>query len=136
MILERNYYTRALRRAELEEQLMEQSELKDLWAQAVAEAVLSDPGPSPLDPAKAELFEEISEAVQIFAETCELNVRMWIGSDHCGYIEFETCCFDLHRTTDSEACGFWRFLCENGDLSIRLKDDTFVIEFRFVLHAA
>lgn len=135
MILERSYYTKALRRAELEEQLIEQSELKALWAQVVAEAVLNDTGPRPLDHVKAAWFEGFSEAVQIFAETCGLNVKMWIGIDHCGYIEFETSYFELSDLDPPEIHGFWRFLCENGDLSILPMDDTFVIKFRFILHS-
>lgn len=133
MILERSYYTQALRRVELEEQRIDESELKDLWAQSIAEAVLSDTGPLPLDPAKAAWFEGFSEAVQIFAETCNLNVKMWISGDNRGYIEFETSYFELSDLESPEIHGFWRFLCENSSLSILPKDNTFIIEFQFIL---
>ena len=90
--------------------------------------------PQSLNPEKAIWFDGLSEAVQIFAEACGLTARMWIGSDHYGYIEFETEHFESSAADTSEVRGFWRFLCENGDLNIRPGKGTVVMEFRFALY--
>ena len=130
MDVKRNYYTQAL--AQDPDEGVTEEMKKNLWK--FLEQMEEKERQRIMDPEKEKWFRGLEEGVLSFAETCDLNVRMWIDAAKEGHIHFETSYFSLGYLEGMETVRFWHRISQNGELTIIHREETFVIELRYALY--
>ena len=130
--IERKFYTESLKKVLEEEETEEEKECWVNFLRATEEQIKQHP-PS-FNVERVKWFEELTQGVIEFAESCALDVKMRLTSDCCGSILFETSYFELSAFDDLAIRQFWLYLCQRGRLTITHANETFKIEFLFALY--